>query len=114
VQEGAKGLLVAGDPFLYSRREQLVELANRHRLPAIFELREYALAGGLMTYGINLPENYRQMGVYAGRILQGAKPSELPVLQPTKFFLVINLKTAKLLGLTVPPQLLALADEVIE
>jgi putative tryptophan/tyrosine transport system substrate-binding protein len=114
LQERISGLLVNPDPYFDTRRERIIAFAAQHRLPAIYQFREYATAGGLISYGPSITDSYRQAGLYVGRILKGAKPAELPVVQPTKFEFVINLKTAKTLGIKISDNVLSLADEVIE
>jgi ABC-type uncharacterized transport system substrate-binding protein len=114
VREGAGALLVAADPYFDTRRDRIVAFAAQQRLPAIYHFREYAVAGGLLSYGVSITDAYRQFGVYTAKILIGAKPADLPVQQPTKFELVINLKAAKALGVKISDNLLSLADEVIE
>jgi putative tryptophan/tyrosine transport system substrate-binding protein len=114
VRERPDALFVGGDPFFSSRRVQLVHLATLHKVPAIFSNRDYVEAGGLMSYGSNVVDAWRHLGTYAGRILKGAKPADLPVVQASKFQLVINVESARMLGLTMPDKLLAAADEVIE
>jgi putative ABC transport system substrate-binding protein len=114
VSERADALLVAADPFFDTRRDKIIGFAQSQRLPAIYQFREYVLGGGLLSYGISLTDAYRQFGVYTATILNGAKPGDLPVIQPTKFELVINLTTAKALGVKISDNLLTLADEVID
>ena len=113
-QSHAAALLVTADPFFDTRRDRIIALAAQFRLPAIYQFRDYVVAGGLVSYGVSLADGYRQVGIYAGRVLKGDKPSDLPIYQAIKFEFVLNLKTARALGLQVPPMLSALADEVIE
>lgn len=113
-QQRVDALLIANDPFLSNRRSQIVALSSRDAMPAIYSLREDVAAGGLVSYGTDLLEMFHQSGIYVGRVLKGAEPASLPVMQPTKYNLVVNLKTAKTLGITIPPTLLAITDEVIE
>jgi putative tryptophan/tyrosine transport system substrate-binding protein len=114
IQNGVGALLVAADPYFDTQRDRIITFAAQNRLPTMYHFREFAVAGGLISYGPNVTDAYRQAGIYAGRILKGTKPANLPVLQPTKFEFVINLKTAKALGLTIPAGLISFADEVIE
>jgi putative ABC transport system substrate-binding protein len=114
VRERSEALFLRSEPFFISRRVQLASLSARHAIPLVSQAREITEVGGLMSYGANLVDGFRQLGVYAGRILKGAKPADLPVVQSSKFELVINAETARVLGITVPPTLLARADEVIE
>ena len=114
VQQKVGAALVAAAPFFDTREDRIVALAAQCRLPTMYQFRQYAVVGGLISYGPNITESYKQAGVYTGRILRGAKPADLPVLQPTKFELVINQKTANALGLTIPNTIQLLADEVIE
>ena len=114
VEQRAVGLLVQSDPFLNSRREKITALASRHALAGNYPLREYVALGGLSSYGVDFGRSYQQVGTYVGKIIKGAKPASLPVLQPTIFEMVLNLKTAKVLGITIPQTLLSFATEVIE
>ena len=113
-QKKIAGFMVVADPFYVNRRDRIISFATQHAIPAVYFLREFAVSGGLMSYGTSLADAYRQVGIYAGKIFQGTKPDELPVVQPTKYELVINLKAAERVGLRISPNLLALADDVIE